>query len=297
MSKKGIPVIFVHQGYSSYLDYAFHQALSYNPRSDFFILGNDDTNKFSKAHFVPVKKYHRAVLNFEKNYRHLSSNDPAIELFCFERWFYIKELMKEYNLEKIFTCDSDVMLFCNVSDEVYLLDNNLAAYCFPEDQENFRLGASAHVSFWTYEGIEKLCKLISGLYSGKNFPSEVQEKWDYVVKNNIPGGITDMVALNLFSKKFKVSNLLTINSNSTYDDNINSSENYLRNEFSMENGIKKIIWKDKIPFGLNQQGETVRFKALHFQGVAKGLMKEYFKMNQGDFRYLKIKAKRLFNGK
>ena len=191
-------------------------------------------------------------------------------------------------------CDSDVMLFCNVSEEKHLLNNNLAAFCFPKDQENFRLGASAHVSFWTYEGIEKLCELIEGLYSEEKFPEEVQEKWDYVVKNKIHGGITDMVALNLFSKRFKVANLLPVNSDSTYDDNINSPENYLRNEFSMENRIKKIIWKDKIPFGLNQQGETVRFKALHFQGVAKGLMKEFFKMNQGNFRYLKIKAKRLF---
>lgn len=47
--------------------------------------------------------------------------------------------------------------------------------------------------------------------------------------------------------------------------------------FEMENGIKKIIWKDGNPYGIQlRTGKEIKFNSLHFQGKAKSLISQYY---------------------
>jgi hypothetical protein len=60
---------------------------------------------------------------------------------------------------------------------------------------------------------------------------------------------------------------------SVYDPNINRPNP----GFEMENGIKKIIWKDGYPWGTYlRTGESIRFNSLHFNGRAKKLMSQFY---------------------
>lgn len=287
-----IPIVFIHKGYSWYLNYSLSQAASYNKSSPIFLLGNDQTNRSGSVNFINIEKYNNATKEFKKYYRHISTNDAEIESFCFERWFYLRALMREYGLKKIFTCDSDVMLYCNVAEQDRWLGAYTAAYSIPHNQENFRLGASAHVSYWTLEGIEGFCTSIISIYSGEKFPQEVEDKSNYTITNNHHGGISDMVLLHLFSRGQNIVNLSAIRENTVYDDNINTSENYFPQEYLVENNCKKIIWKDRSPYGINLlQNKEIKFNALHFQGVAKNLMVDFYKLNQGWVKAMKVKWK------
>lgn len=47
--------------------------------------------------------------------------------------------------------------------------------------------------------------------------------------------------------------------------------------FEMENGIKKIIWKNHQPYGKHiKTGKEIKFNSLQFQGDIKNLMSQFY---------------------
>jgi hypothetical protein len=255
-----------------------------------YIIGDKNTNKFPFAVSVNAEKYLSDTSEFSNKYKHLSSNDEGIERFCFERWFLLRALMKEHKLNKIFTCDSDVMLYANVTDEDKSLGNYLAAYTIPNYQDNYRLSASAHVSFWTYDGIDLFCSFLNRTYTEGSLPAEIEEKWKIIQSGTAPGGISDMLFLYLFSREKNVLNLSLVRKQSTFDDNINASENHFKDEYEMSGNLKKIVWKNGLPYCMNFiEKKEILFKALHCQGVAKALAEKFYKINHGAIRAAWVK--------
>jgi len=83
-----------------------------------------------------------------------------------------------------------------------------------------------------------------------------------------------MTALELYNETNfgRVGEASQIIDGSVYDPNINMPHP----GFEMENGIKKIIWKDRQPYGqIAETGEEIRFNSLHFNGRAKALMEQH----------------------
>jgi len=277
-----IPIVFIHKGYSEYFSYSLAQARIQNPLSPIFILGDEKTNRPGYATFVNINKYRNAVVEFGKNYKNLSFNDDNIEKFCFERWFYLMELMNEYKLDFVFTCDSDVMLYTNISNNCFLSKNFDFACCIPKDQGNYKLCASAHVSYWTLETIKQFCLFILTIYSKTEMPKEILETWNRISSGSKLGGISDMTMLQLFSREKQTLLLNNVVGGETFDNNINTSENFYPNEYVMVNLIKKINWRHGLPYGINQlENEEVKFNALHCQGASKVLLDDFFKLTNG----------------
>lgn len=268
-----IPVIFIHSGNSFYLEHTILQACKYN---QVILLGNDDIkNKISHDNlsFYNFNDYTKYVPEFASIYEHLSFNGFEYELFCFLRWFMLKEFMETHKFDTIFYVDSDVMLYVDVSKE------------YPKyDQYDFTLlhRTAGISSFVTKKGINNFCKYTTNIYSNKDSVdyAKLTSKWKLHQKFNLSGGVCDMTLLDGFhyddvagGGPGRVGEMMTIINNSTYDHNINVPNQ----DFDYDGNIKKIEMIKDIPYVYNHNlNKLVKFNSLHFQGSAKKYIKNYF---------------------
>lgn len=271
-----IPVVFIHQGFQSYLPHALVQAAR---RNQVVLLG-DEENKIVRHNHTMIDT--SVGRDFDEAYVHMSTNPKEFERFCFHRWFILADWMRKTGIEKAFYCDSDVMLYCDVTEWAESVGNPELSYQTPQHQPDYRWAASAHVSLWSVGAVSEFCKFILDTYRQEPARGILEEKWRYHRQNDLSGGVCDMTLLYLFSKLHPigadyVNNAKVING-ATFDHNINVAENYEPHEYDMRDGMKR-IQRDAggIPCGYRPyEQDWIRFNALHFQGgPAKELMEEY----------------------
>jgi hypothetical protein len=130
--------------------------------------------------------------------------------------------------------DGDIVTFADYSEQVYSNFSNdyIAALMTTKNQDNSRWVSSPHFSYWTLEALEDFTNFCIEAYSNKNILDKLEEKYQGHIENNKPGGICDMTLLYLWSKDNpKVANPTRVMNNMTLDININSSTNYLEDEY------------------------------------------------------------------
>ncbi len=264
---KTIPVVYIH--YGTIPDYFVRSVNSASAfKNNIIILSETEFNfKDPSISFFPIKKYAKGLDGFDSVYRHMCTNSEEFEKRCIQRWFILRNFMEENNIGVCYYSDSDVMIYDNVS-RVYLQYAGYdAAFVETESQENYRWAASACCSYWKMETLGKFCDFILQIYSsGEKTP--LDEKWEYHTKNNIPGGICDMTLLYLFSKNINFYPLSKVQDNLAFDGNILVPDNYFNDEYEMivttdGRTIKKISWKDGMPYGSNKVlNKEIRFVAL-----------------------------------
>ena len=114
-----IKIAFVHKGNSWYLPYVLNQAVAFNKENVVLIKDagpNVDIKGVDNIYINNLKD--EMSLKFVENYIHSSSNSHNYELFCWLRWFYLLEYMKQNNIKKIFYSDSDGLIYESVN-EIY----------------------------------------------------------------------------------------------------------------------------------------------------------------------------------
>jgi len=288
MNKLEIPVIFTHFSQQpNYLKFALKSAKNLN---ETVVLVGDDTNEnFWKNHWNTTQVVSDKYEHFQKSYIHMSTNPQQFELFCFKRFFYLEEWMKNKEEKKAFLLDSDVISFANYSDQAYtnvISDNNyLAALMTPKYEREFQWASSPHFSYWTSEGLENFTSFCIEAYNNKNIRDKLEQKFKWHIENNKPGGICDMTLLYLWSQNNpKVANFSKVMNDITVEHCINVSANYLEDEYQMQLGVKKIIFKKGIPYGFNKNlNKEIRFLCIHCQGTAKILMRFFYYENLRPF--------------
>ena len=131
-----IPVVFVFQdlqpwrhavlfNYLSYVEQTVNAAAMFNDIV-YVILINDPSWVSWKFRFnVEVisvttddPRMFGAMKHVEEFYVHHSINQFVYELFCIQRWFVVKEVMEQLELDHVFFIDNDVLLMSNVTVEV-----------------------------------------------------------------------------------------------------------------------------------------------------------------------------------
>jgi hypothetical protein len=189
------PCIFVHYGYSDYLDSVFAITRRYNPNNRMILLG-DDSNK-EVAEKYNIEFYHFSLYNQSIPYYHFSTNPEIYEKFCFERWFIIKNFCLEANISEILYSDSD---------NAFFVDFNTLKYT------NARIGkwyrhVVPNVFFVTTEYLVQICNYYLELFSlpKESFINEI--KCVCNLKDGIPELYTDMYflqhAINKLRLRFK----------------------------------------------------------------------------------------------
>ena len=276
-----IPIVIAHrlgvkeidQGY---LAFAIKQAQEYNPR---VILIGDNSNIYIPVEHHHFTKYFQEAESFAPHYRHMSSNRAPFQLWDIQRHFIYKAFMQDQGYEKIFTCDSDVMIYSDLARAEGTLGDYDLALSITETQWKYRWAASAHVSYWTLDALVGFCEFIQRAYTTPALLHKLEEKWAWHQETNTPGGICDMTLLWLFSRDKNVVNLAQVRDETTFDDNINASENYHPDEYRMKAGRKEITWRNNQPYGWNLKlNKLIRFRTLHCQSdPTKALIQHYYR--------------------
>jgi hypothetical protein len=264
-----IPIIYFHHGNPDYLKYSLKQARHYNPDSTVYLLGDKRNNKYPFITHVLTAKYEAATAKFREIYEHRSTNSANYELNCFLRWFYIKAFCEEKGIGAFIYLDSDVLTYQNFTELVPLFKGaRIANTC--DDT-----GMPAFTYFRDYQTISHFCDYLLHCYSDPDAIAKIEAI--YAPFKNDPqlmGGISDMVLFHLYFQDHPEGAIKVdlVTDEIAVDSNINRPDGY-----ETENGIKKIYWRNNLPYGKNIGNDRlVRFATLHYQGEAKHAMRKHY---------------------
>lgn len=272
--EKKIPVVFVHTGNQEYLEYAIKSAKKF--KNDVILIGDKNNYKICENHIDMETLKSEEYIEFEKIYKHMSTNESRFEILCFKRYFLLREFMVKNNIERSMMLDSDVLTFCDYSTLAF--DDNYASLSMPKSQDDYRWSYSPHCSYWTLEALEDFINYTMHIY--REEVHILEEKYFWHIENKKLGGICDMTLLYLWAKnKENILNTSMIINDSVIDHNIQSSENYNKKEYKYNKLIKlKRVKFDKgIPYLYNMDlNKRVKLNAIHCQGSSKKLMKNIY---------------------
>ncbi|MEB3310592.1 MAG: hypothetical protein VKJ02_10190 [Snowella sp.] len=287
MNQAEIPVVITHFiGKPTYLKFALKSAADFN--KTVVLIGSDSNQDFWEHHWnttlIECEKYQE----FKKWYVKMCTYDEKYDDVCWKRLFMLEEWMKRNNATQAFFLDSDIMTFANYSSVLApVLSGNYTTFLNePQNQSNFRWSSCSHFAYWTLEAIEDFTSFCIEAYrSNKDLRTQLDAKWQWHIDNQQPGGICDMTLLYFWSKNNpRVANFTKVINDMTVEHCINVSENYLDDEYQMQLGVKKIIFKNGIPYGFNKDlKKEIRFLCIHCQGTAKILMRFFYYKNLRSF--------------
>lgn len=280
-----IPIIIFHLGNQEYVHLCLKQAKKYN--NNIHILTDNENNFiYENIKCINYIKYNNYMKKFQYIYKHFSSNSQQLEFICIVRWMCIYEYMKEQSIEKAFICDSDVLLYDNISNIVkkYFKDD---LYLCTSSSKNVTGGQS----IFTLNKLEQFVNFCFNFYNTQ-VPNIIQWYKTY----NEPGGICDMtllyyfcngatefVGLRLPEYPYYKNDLTNIIDNKyTFDLHLSTFGNHLyHDEYEKNENTqnKNIFFKEEKPFCYNKRlDKDIQFYLLHFQGKNKRIMKDYYNM-------------------
>jgi len=274
-----LPVVMFHLGYQPYVELCVKQASINNK----VIFVGDKKNQSlgdieNVQHFL-IDDYDQGVDEFVKSYKHMATSGVEYTKVCFTRWLYCRNVLKSLSIDRFFHSDSDNLIYSNI-DEVYdRLGRPAFSLSVPMNQPIFRDSAAATTSFWTMDVLEDFCRFMLDCYKSKDKLDLLEDKWEWHQEQSLPGGVIDMTALWHYVQESDHSIITkAYNDEEAFDHNMNSSENYFPNEYSMKDGFKEITFLDGQPYGHNLVlNKKIKFHTLHFQGGAKRLMSKYMR--------------------
>lgn len=259
----GIPIFFVHRTDSEYLRFTLAQAHFTNPTSTVHLLGDASNKHYDFVEHHEIREFED--FEFRNRYLHLSPNSFEYELFCFERWFVLRNFVKAARIEGEFIyLDSDVMVFSDLSEESgYWTDFDLTV-CGEMGPE--------YTYFKNVSVLESFCDFMLGMYGNDDTRKELQLEFDRYVASEgyIGGGICDMRLLARFKDAIasRVLDLDRVNERGgIFNHNINGSDGYLIDSIFNIKYIEKL--GDEMFLVDEKSRRRVRLLAAHFQGLAK----------------------------
>lgn len=277
-----VPIVFIHYGKSDQLELAIRQVRHSNPGTPIYLLGDTRNQYISNLvqHFS-YETFGGADSELKNVYKHLSSNPPVYEYFCFKRWFLLLEFMNSTHLDWACTMDSDFFLYDDVSlfAASQLKCKNLeAGFCIPDQQfDQYLWACSGHISIVSLKFLKLFCRFIVETYTHRI--DLLEKKVAFHKTQKLPGGICDMTLLYLYHLEHQDSllNLLLPVENKVFDLAIGSTCNFVSKEFKEKHGFKDIRFRKNLPYGeADKTNQEIYFRGLHFQGTTKNRMHEYY---------------------
>lgn len=259
-----VPIIFIHRHDSNYLAYTLAQAKVANPEAAVVMIG-DRSNRYAGIEHFLIADYCNSADRFGQVYQHLSTNLASYECFCFQRWFILQDFMQRQELEACLYLDSDVMLYTNATQEHQRL-------------QAFDLALTEDVPSCVYinrsSAIGQFCDLITQLYTNPMTLEHLEATFKQQLRHSIATSISDMYAFQEYRRRYpqQVGELCAIVDGYSYDARLTEGQGYVR----QADGIKQVTLIDGEPLGHLESGVPVRFRALHFQGLAKHFIGQFF---------------------
>ncbi len=260
------------------MEYTLRQAKYTNPESEIILIGDETNNKFPFVTHVNMKDYFKSADDFAKIYKHYSTNPYNYELFCFQRWFVLKEFLENKKYEIIMVSDSDVMHYSNIANiynTFYTKYDFCALYPFSMNIVNIA------ICYLKTSRIHEFTTFITLSFYDNNFHDRMKYKWLQEIKKNKVGAISDMTLITDFihinCNNIKLASLNEVIRDSVFDNNINESSCFYLSEYKFVKGRKFLKWVNGIPYGFNNlENKFIKFNCLHLQGPAKYLTASFY---------------------
>jgi len=265
-----IPIIFIHTGDPFYLNFSVCQAHFSNPGNPIYLITDEITNRYPFVKYIDIHSLKKDADTFKGVYKHMSTNHYEGELFCFQRWFILKQFCERNSIDRFLYLDSDLMLYCRVNELFPKLDG----YQFTITN----IQGPQCTYFSSLKHLVNFCDYIMKLYVDTELKKRFELKHKNSVENNLTGGVCDMTAFIEYQNDYPgcAKDLAVIEEGSVFDDNFNHSQG-----FQMSSIGKKMAIKNNMPYGISiSTGKEVMFNALHFQGPAKKYMSRYYLGNE-----------------
>lgn len=267
------PIVFIHKGASPYLPYALHQARAYNPGARVVLIGDEAACSLARPEErVPLSKYMESADAFARTYKNLSTNTVGFELFCFQRWFALRDWMRAEGVERLVYLDTDALCYTDLTAESDRLRG--AGMTVVE-------GTGTWVTFLHDLSLfDALCSFMSTMFTEKLAHYEAVYA-DYQTRG-VPGGICDMWAFQDFAaaNHTRIVDLFEVVNGAIYDTHMLTPSG-----FRMDGEIKAITFEGDRPYGTRvEDGARIRFHVLHFAGGSKRFIFRYVTRATGRLR-------------
>jgi hypothetical protein len=181
--------------------------------------------------------------------------------------------MKQKQMEKCFYMDSDILLYCDVSEQSKRWNHYELAYT----------SISGHSIFINSRlGLENFCNFIENQYI-YHFP-ELQATYTFLRAAGASGGISDMRMFTKYRGEYPslVGNIQEC-SGAVFDGFVGTPD-----EYEARFGMKKVFFKKGKPHVL-KNGKAVAFNTLHLQGYFKYFVEGFLSQKLGIWFYMKLR--------
>lgn len=269
-------VVFIHFGWSDYLRHSLGRASAAAAGRPVYLIGDRPPPALVQGvRFVPMDSLAPAWLRFTASYRHMSSQPYAAELRCWQRWWLLLALQEREALRTVLHLDSDALLF---SPPQAIAPPDLPhgyALCVPSwADDDLQWAASGHCSIWSRDALRSFCDFATTIFEQPTTAEVLARKWAWHQEHRLPGGVTDMSGLYLFwAGHGRPSSLTRARLEGVVDDNLNTTSNFLRNEYLGGWRHKSLAFPESGgPRLMSTLGSSVPAQVLHCQGVAKPIM-------------------------
>lgn len=263
-----IPIVFIHQGDDKFLHYSIKQAQTSNPKSQVMLLG-DNANRMitpDHVHHYNIDDYREGAIAFASLYQHQSVNSYEYELFCFQRWFILRDFARANQLTDFCYLDSDIMLYTNIDTLEY------QAFTF----------TCTWFSVNTLQVLEQFCQLINDYYQDSSLFEQLIHYTGIIGDSSVSDMVFSRLYLEHYPEGYNSLAQETIDSYYYYgiykgtllDGNINLPYNHYSPDFppehspiEMSSGRKKVYLINGRPFcKLLTSDVYLKISFLHFQG-------------------------------
>ncbi len=258
-------IIFIHRGESWYLYYTVKQARYYHPGANIVVISDCPQERLVRyAEVHSIWDFWQGAEEVSSVYEHHSVNSPEFELFCFQRWFVIRDFLKSRAARRVIHLDSDILVYDDLFDD-------------------FSRMGGASLGIVGFQGafcmlipkpkvISDFCDRVLRLYGEERESlSSLYKEWtsksEYVA-------VSDMHALHTFVAEHDLStlDLSIVCGGSVYDTVIHESDG-----FDMRDGLKATEWnRGKPHVKRSASEEQVRLKTIHCQGDSKNRILSLF---------------------
>lgn len=244
-------VIITHKSGSEFHDktarYAAAQSVNCGYRT--IVLSDDPAISVKGAEYRSMYDYSAGAARFASIYKHTSPNNEDYELFCFQRWFMIEELMVEIG-GAVWAIDSDVLVYPGL----HYLKHFAAGEMWNLPHTNY---------FKDVEHLRKFNSFCTSIYQDDADLERVSLAYSPTPH------VSDMVMFYEYSNRFPrvAQNINFLSHYIGLDNGVRST-----NGFQRANNHKIVSMRDGIPYCSRDAGGDVRFFTLHFQGISKPLM-------------------------
>lgn len=281
-----LPIVFVHRGASTYLEFTLRQAKAAAPGADIVLIGDEANARFGDiVRHVPISAFGERTDALRASYTHRSTRSFEAEWVCYERWYFLRALMHAEGWAEAVHLDSDVMLYASADELRAAFAGAEVALSWGAAQEPFVWAASPHVAFWQRSTLDDFCDFAVRSFADDALDAAYLDKWQYHVRERKPGGVCDMTTLYRFVRehpgRLNLADLLTPPSAEAapwaFDYNVNTAANYRPDAYQMEAGRKALrADADGRIFATRGSGEPARMLAVHFQGQGKRFIPEFY---------------------